>query len=80
MLLLLSILATTFSFAGIYFNAHKHRFCWSIWIAADTLWILYGILTGQWILCILHTGYLFSNMYGLKKWKRPIAEEGQYEN
>jgi nicotinamide riboside transporter PnuC len=69
-------IATVFSFAGIFYNAHRHRFCWPIWIVADALWFLLGALTGQYAICVLHTGYMLSNFYGMKKWKRPICEEG----
>lgn len=67
--LVFSYLATLVSFVGVYYNAHKNAFCWKIWIIADLMWFSYGLNTGQFALCILHTAYFLSNLYGLRKWR-----------
>jgi hypothetical protein len=69
-LTILSYVALTFSFVGVFLNAHRNKTCWIAWFVADLLWFIYGYYTSQYQIAILHTGYMASNVYGYCKWHK----------
>jgi hypothetical protein len=77
MIIYISYFALAMSFIGIYFNANRRHICWVIWAIADIAWFVFGFYTGQYQIAILHTGYMISNIYGYRKWNKPLENSQQ---
>jgi nicotinamide riboside transporter PnuC len=66
--MLISYIAAIFSLSGIWFNIRKNPLCWFLFMASDSMWLIYSILTKQWAMTISHTIFMVVNFYGLYTW------------
>ena len=66
--MLISYIAAVFSLSGIWFNIKKNPLCWFLFMASDSLWLTYSIITHQWAMTISHLIFMIVNIYGLYTW------------
>jgi nicotinamide riboside transporter PnuC len=67
--MMLDIIGTALSIAGIFLNAKKIIWCWHVWIASNVFWIAYCIKTNQIPALIMWIVFFFANLYGYFQWK-----------
>ncbi len=66
--MIISYIAAIFSLTGIWFNIRKNVICWFLFMASDSLWLTYSIITKQWALTITHILFMIVNVYGFITW------------
>ena len=64
----MDILASFFSFAGIFLNAKKKILCWPVWNMASLLWVIHFIPRGEYFAAGMMSLYLITNTYGWWCW------------
>jgi nicotinamide riboside transporter PnuC len=78
--MLISYIAALFSLTGVWFNINKKSYCWFLFMASDSLWLIYSILTKQWAITIMHTLFICVNFYGLYKWSKVSLVNKEIKN
>ena len=64
----ISWIASSFSIAGVFFNAYKLILCWPIWCIANIFWLYYTIKTKQWSQVMVWSIFTISNIYAWYLW------------
>jgi hypothetical protein len=74
------MLITSFAIAGIgilgsYLQGQKTAWGWAVGFASELLWIISGLLTGQWGLAICGFTYASVAVRNFFKWRREALDE-----
>lgn len=70
-------IALPISILSVHLLSRKHAYAWHVGIASSTLWIFYGLLTGQLPMILGNVVTMLLQMRGLHAWQK---ERGQAED
>jgi len=68
---LLGWTATTLLLIGYYFNAKKYIYSWIIWMAGNSIMLIYALLIQSNSLAFLSIVLVFLNIFGWHSWRKP---------
>lgn len=71
----LSVIATIICLMGTYYNVHKDKYCFHLWIMGNLIWIFYDLRFGWNPRAILDAVQLYFAVYGLIEWSKPPKDE-----
>jgi hypothetical protein len=74
--LISSFIIAGLGIAGSVFQGRKLAIGWALGFGSEVLWIISGLITAQWGLCIAGLGYASIAAHNFLKWRR---EERQLE-
>ena len=75
MLIAVSWIITSVSVLGAVLNARKDIKGFYIWLGANTGWIAYNIVIGEYALAVLFVVYNVICVYGIRQWRRSHKKE-----
>ena len=70
-------IGVVFNLVGCYLNAKKKMSCWLVWIAGNTVWLIYWFPKSEYAAIILTIVYSVLNVYGYRCWKKMAKEESK---